>query len=284
MTGGTDAPTTPDVQPVEPVDPDDLAPEELSLAEGFAVLDEDTWAQMAADVLNKRRPPEKQFSGEQARARLRTTTISGVPIEALYTRPEGGRPLGRPGVMPFVRGSQVRTGAVDAWQLRQWHDDPDVTATRTAVLTDLERGATAIWLQLGADGVATDDLPGALEGVMLDLAPLYVSSHDDQIAAARALLGVWEDAGLEGFAVQGGLGLDRLGALALGHAEPEKREVIHLIRQCLGTYPSVRSLTVDATIHHDAGAGEVEELACAIATGVAYLRGLEESGRHLIWA
>ncbi|MCH8614173.1 methylmalonyl-CoA mutase family protein [Arsenicicoccus dermatophilus] len=259
-------------------DTETVVPPEIGLAEGFEVLDRAAWAAMAADVLNKRRPPDRRLTGEQAEVRLRTTTLSGIAIDALYTRPQEARPLGRPGVMPFVRGSSVRSGAVDAWQVRQWHDDPDLARGHRAVLTDLERGATALWLQLGADAIAIDDLGSMLDGVLLDLAPVCVSSHDDQIGAARALMALWARAGLEGFTVQGALGVDRLGAVALGQGAPPRTEVLRLVRDCLGSYPSVRSLTVDATIHHEAGGGEVEELACAVATGVAYLRGLEEFG------
>lgn len=263
---------------VEAIDPDDVVPEEIAFADGFDVLSRDQWADMAADVLNKRRPPDQRFTGEQAVSRLRTTTISGIAIDALYTADDQPGPLGRPGVMPFVRGSSVRTGAVDAWQVRQWHDDPDLGTGNKHVLTDLERGVTALWLQLGADGIDVQDLPAMLDGVLLDLAPIHVSSHDDQLGSARALMSLWQDAGLEGFSVQGGLGIDRLGAIALGQEEPSRREVLRVIRACLGTYPSVRSLTVNSTIYDEAGGGEVEELACAIATGVAYLRSLEESG------
>ncbi|MBC9956167.1 methylmalonyl-CoA mutase family protein [Yimella sp. cx-51] len=250
----------------------------LTLADGFPVLDHARWQHMAAAVLNRGRPDDKKLSGEQAQKRLRVTTPDGLEIDALYSAPADGRALGHPGVMPFVRGSSVRTGDSDAWQIRQWHDDPDPAASAKAVLADLQGGAHAVWMQLGADGITVDDLPTVLDGVHLEMAALHVSTADDQIAAARAAVDLWESKELEGFTVRGGLGIDRLGAIARGNAEPEKRDVLRLVRTCVGTYPTVRSLTVDATIYHEAGAGAVEEVACAIATGVAYLRGLEQSG------
>lgn len=267
-----------DTTDIDATDTVSTGAEPLNLADGFAVLDRARWQQMAAAVLNRGRPEDKQFTPEQAELRLQTTTPDGVEIDALYTRPDDAHGLGYPGVMPFVRGATVRATGTDSWQIRQWNDNPDPVATNKAILADLAGGAQATWLQVGADGVAAADLPAALDGVLPAVAPIYVSSHDDQIAAARALIGVWQTAGLEGFPVHGGLGVDRLGAIALGHAEPEKRDIVRLIRTCIGTYPSVRALTVDGTIYHNAGGGELEELACAIATGVAYLRGLEESG------
>ena len=56
----------------------------------------------------------------------------------------------------------------DGWDVRTWHADPD---PREAVLADLTNGATSIWLAVGAAGTAVTDLPKALDGVLLDLAP-----------------------------------------------------------------------------------------------------------------
>ena len=42
--------------------------------------------------------------------------------------------------------------------------------------------------------------------------------------------------------------------------------------------PGVRALTVDVLPYDDAGVGDVDQLAFAVATGVAYLRDLEAAG------
>ena len=47
---------------------------------------------------------------------------------------------------------------------------------------------------------------------------------------------------------------------------------------CADRYPHVRSVVVDALRYHEAGAADAEEVACATATGVAYLRLLTEAG------
>src|SRR5690606_30534548 len=43
-------------------------------------------------------------------------------------------------------------------------------------------------------------------------------------------------------------------------------------------FPGVTAITVDGTVWHEAGASDVEELALALATGVAYLRALTNAG------
>ena len=129
-------------------------------------------------VLNRGRPPGRELTTEQAISRLKTHTIDGLEIEPLYTREE--RDLGYPGVSPFVRGTTIKTGRMEAWDVRQLFENPDAAATRKEVLEDLERGVTSLWLRLGADGIAPADLAAALEGVQFDLAPVAVSSSDDQ--------------------------------------------------------------------------------------------------------
>ena len=94
--------------------------------------------------------------------------------------------------MPFTRGRALRDASLP-WDVRQLHDDPDPATTRTAVLDDLEHGVSSVWVHVGEDGVAVDDLAEALAEVRLDLAPVAVSSTTDQAPAARALLDVAAD-------------------------------------------------------------------------------------------
>ena len=88
-----------------------------------------------------------------------------------------------------TRGRALRDADVP-WDVRQVHDDPDAAATRKLVLADLENGVTSVWLHVGADGLAPSDVAEALADVRLDLAPVVVSSWDDQAAAADALYAV----------------------------------------------------------------------------------------------
>ena len=92
-----------------------------------------------------------------------THTYDGVNIQPLYT---SDTPVveGLPGVAPFVRGSRA-SGQLGGWDVRQYHADPDPVATNDAILADLERGVTSIWLRVGGNGVSVDDLERALEGV-----------------------------------------------------------------------------------------------------------------------
>lgn len=247
----------------------------LQLADQFATLTHEDWAALAAKALNRGRPQDRRLDARQAEQALRTRLVGGIDIEPLYEVDEV-RPLGRPGYMPFTRGSGLRDPE-QAWDVRALHDNPDKEACREAVLLDLDRGVTSIWVEVGAAAVAAADLAHVLADVMLDLAPVVVSSRDDQVAAATALRDVLqgEDAP-DG--VRGNLGIDPL-SLALRSGTPvDLGPVGQFAPACAAQLPGVRTLTVDTRAVHEAGASEIEELAFAVAAGVVYLRALESAG------
>ncbi len=245
------------------------APEGMSLAEGFEPRTHEEWQDLVAAVLNKRRPEGDRLDGPAAEAALRTVLEGGLTTEPLYLRED--RVLGAPGVMPFTRGRVLRD-AQTAWDVRQLHDDPDAARSRAAVLDDVEHGVTSVWVHLGPDGIAPADLSEVLADLRLDLAPVLVSSWTDQTAAARAALDLLTDGPTAG----GNLGLDPVGAAARTGGTPDLGPLADLVRAA-GRHEGWRALTVDATVLHDAGAGVVDALAAAVATGVQYLRHLESA-------
>lgn len=246
----------------------------LQLAGDFAAPTREQWEKEVLKVLNRRRPEGKELTIEQAMARLRFTTADGLSIEPLYTIDGDPEPLGYPGIMPFTRGTTVRAGS--GWDIRALHEDPDVAASNAAVLDDLQRGATSIWLRVGPDAIAPADVPRVLAGVRPELCAISVSAVEDQQAAAEALAAFFRAAG-HAADVVGNLGVDPLGAAALT-GEPADLGVLAPAVQAAREFPGVRALVVDALPYDDAGAGDVEVLAYALATGVAYVRALDAAG------
>lgn len=244
----------------------------MALAAHFPERTEAEWRTLVAGVVNKGRPEADHLGPEEAVASMRTSLEGGLTVEPLYTRPAQAAPLGLPGRMPFTRGRALRDPDVP-WDVRQLHDDPDAAATRAAVLADLESGVTSVWLHVGADGLAASDVAQALADVRLDLAPVVVSSWDDQVAAADALYAV-----LSGSAASSGnLGHDPLGAAARAGAPADLSPLGDAVRR-LAASSEVRAITVDTRPHAEAGAPVTDELGFALATGVAYLRHLESEG------
>ena len=246
----------------------------LLLAGDFAAPTREQWEAEVLKVLNRRRPEGKELSIDQAMKRLRTVTVDGLTIEPLYT--ESADPLGLPGAMPFTRGATVKSGEMSAWDVRALHEDPDVEFTHAQVVSDLERGVTSVWLRVGADGIPVDQVGAVLAGVDPSLAPIAGSSSDDQVAAAKALVSFFKDAGAA--TARGNLGLDALALAAVSGAAPDLTPHAEWVQAVLAELPGVRALTVDVLPYDNAGAGDVDQLAFAIATGVAYLRDLEAAG------
>ncbi|MDO5699416.1 MAG: methylmalonyl-CoA mutase small subunit [Dermatophilus congolensis] len=251
--------------------------EQLTLAGGFAPATDAAWEAEVLKVLNRGRPEDKQLTTEQGLKRLTSTTLDGIDVAPLYVASDDDAPLGYPGSMPFTRGSVVRTGEAVAWGVRQLHEDPDADVTRRAILDDLERGATSVWLRVDPDAIATDSLATVLADVQVDLAAARVFSRTDQDAAASALLSAITGSGADLATAKGNLGIDPLAFAALNGTEPDLGALKRWVDEVAGL-PGVTALTVETLPHHKAGASDAQELAFAIATGIAYLRALDEAG------
>ena len=253
------------------VSPEDAV---MKLADGFEEASFEQWRELAAGVLNKRRPEGHQLSGAEAEARLSTELPGGITVRPLYRAEDPAPSLGLPGAMPFTRGNGPRP-RLQPWDVRQLVESPDAAAARRAVLTDLDQGATSTWVQVGDGYVEPTELSSVLEDVMLDLAPVAVSSLGDQREAAEALLAVLERA--DQLAQGSNLGLDPIGQAAATGDPADLAGLTPFVRRGLAL-DGVRALVCDARVYHDAGATDVEEIALAAATGVAYVRALEADG------
>lgn len=252
-----------------------MSVESMTLAGEFPAQTHQDWQRLVAGVVNRTRAEEAKLEPAAAEASLRTTLTGGLIIEPLYSRPEQASPLGVPGAMPFTRGRAVRDPYLP-WDVRQVHDDPEVALTRAAILDDLEHGVSSVWLQVGADGLAPEAVAEALADVQLDLAPVVVSSWDAQGEAADALLAVLRQAPQ----ARGNLGHDPLGAAARTGSAAELGALGAAVTE-LAALPGVHAITVDARVYRDAGASAADEIAFAVATGIAYLRALVEAGVDL---
>ncbi len=171
------------------------------------------------------------------------------------------------------------------WDVRQRHSDPNPDVTREAVMADLENGVTSLWFTVGRGGLPLGSLDHVLRDVYLDLAPVVLDAGADTEPAAEEFFALIAGRGVPPESVLGNLGADPIGLRArtgdLGTGSPDVALVGRLARRCLREAPRVRAVTVDATVYHDAGGSDAEELGAALATGLAYLRALTGAGLDL---
>jgi len=209
--------------------------------------------------------------------RLVGKTADGIALEPLYREPDSNTATdlsGMPGAAPFVRGA-----GKSGWLIRQSFAHPDVERTNQDILADLQGGVGAIELVIDPDGrhgVAiknAGDLDHTLASVILEAAPV---SLDAGVSAENAAILLRDK--LKGVAVAGtAFNLDPLGTqLRTGADQSETALAAYLFAaQTTRDLPNARYLRVDARIVHEAGASEGQEIAYALHSGIAYLRGLE---------
>jgi methylmalonyl-CoA mutase len=208
-------------------------------------------------------------------SRLISKTYDGFDIEPLYAR-ASGKP-------------RAFRGAGD-WAATARVDHPDGKQANALALADLENGANGLHVAFagsaGAYGFGLSDaaqLAPALENVQLDAGLRIVfdlpGEADAIVAAIETLARGYEISKLDL-----SLGLDPLGAAALSGASLDWASAggaLAARAKILSGKGFGAILAADGRIVHAAGGSPAQELAYALAAGVAYLRALEGGGLSL---
>jgi methylmalonyl-CoA mutase len=214
-------------------------------------------------------------------ARLESRTHDAIPIEPLYPRAL---------FAPLVAG---RTPGAP-WTLLQRVDHPDPTAANAQALDDLNNGATGLVLVFAGSvsasgfGIAgeTAAIARALDGVQYDAGitldldlppfarevPLRVAEAVKQRSLPAAANIRFDYDPVTAFAISGKAPLPWNGIA------PLMTKLIHTLAEDGFKGPFACG---DGRVIHDAGGSEVQELAYALASAVAYLRALEANGMAL---
>ncbi|WP_330237715.1 methylmalonyl-CoA mutase small subunit [Streptomyces sp. NBC_00525] len=248
----------------------------LSLAAGFPDPAHEQWQSLVEGVLRK---SGKDVSGPAAEEALSTTVEDGLITRPLYTSRDDAPDAGLPGFAPFTRGGKPEGCTANGWGVRQRHACTDPVRLNEAVLTDLENGVTSLWLAVGGSGgVPVSGLERALDGVLLDLAPVVLDAGAELDAAAAELLRLHALRGTPAGQVRGSLGADPFGLAAREGTAADPADAVRWALRCAEEYPALRAVVVDAMPYHEAGGSAAQELGASLATGVAYLRALTEAG------
>ncbi len=249
----------------------------IALAGGFEPANYDTW----------RRLVEKALQGADFDRKLIARTADGLHINPLYTRADALSlaQAAVPGAAPFTRGTK-REAAGLGWQIHQRVVAPDAGTANAVILEELEGGASGVVLQIagpGQTGIAIEsasDMAAALAGVYLDYAPVQLCAGIGGLEAARHFLGALKLLKAEPGEARSFLNIDAIGTLArFGTAgAPIKQalgDAVRLAGEVRASGTNLAGVLVDATVPHEAGASEAQELAYLAATLTAYLRAFE---------
>jgi methylmalonyl-CoA mutase len=241
----------------------------FALAAGFAAPDSADWEQLALKAL-KGAPLE----------RLTRTTPDGIAYKPLYTAAD---------VEALPPAFPARSASRDpwlAWDIRQAFGRPDAATTNAEILTDLQRGVSSLELLVAGrtrPGLSLDGIGRALDGVLLDLAPVALNAGGSGLAAAQALAQVYQERGASPDAARPVFNLDPVsawlmeGALA-APAEEALAQAAAFAAGPAAAWPLAKVMRASGRTVHEAGASPAEELAVMLASAVMQLRALEAAG------
>src|SRR4051812_23084729 len=240
--------------------------EELRLAADFAPATQDDWRKLVDGVL-KGAPFEKLVS----------KTYDGIKIDPIYVRAKGAAPIaGRAAATP--------------WQIMQRIDHPYAAQANAQALHDLENGATGLEFEFaggpGARGFGIADasretLARLCDGIYFDAGvTLALNPVLGRENAGENLADIIEARKIDPAAVDLHFNYQALSTIAVrGNAaaswaefeKPFGNVVAGLIKRGFkGPFA-----LADGRPVHDAGGSDAQELAFALAAGLAYLRALE---------
>lgn len=239
--------------------------EDRPLAELFEPATQERWREAVQAALK----------GGDFEKRLVSKTADGLRIEPLYPAAE---PIAQP----------VR--APGPWRLSQRVDHPDFDKAAAQALLDLEGGADSLTLvhseAPGARGFglpigSVADLDAALDNVLLTIIALRLDAGPKGFETAEHLKALVEKRGDDPAELDIDLGLDPIGLYAAtGRLPADWQPKLAKAAKDFEGYRG-RIALADPRPYHEAGASEVQELAVALATAVAYLRALESGGISL---
>ncbi|WP_165191352.1 methylmalonyl-CoA mutase family protein [Caulobacter soli] len=235
------------------------------LAQDFGPPDASKWMALV----------EKTLKGQAFDDALVTKTPDGIAIKPLYMAADG-----------VVVARDLRARDADRpWDLRMRSAHPDPRQTAAEIMKDLEGGAASVLLAIdptGANGVAVgsaQDLAQALNGVMLDLAPVALDAGFLGPRAADWLGALAKSAPNAPLAFH----MDPLTAFAQTGASPGPIEG-HLISAAMvgtrlaQTYAKASLFLATGRAAHEAGGSNTEELAVMAACALAYAKALVRAG------
>jgi methylmalonyl-CoA mutase len=237
----------------------------LPLADDFAPPAREDWLRLV----------EKTLKGETFDDALVRKTPDGLTIQPLYTAESA------PDVVRDLRARD----ADRPWDLRMRVAHPDPGQAGAEGLKDLESGAASLLLALdptGRAGVAVgsaEDLDKALDGVLLDLAPVALDAGYLGPRAADWLGALAKAAPNAPLAFH----MDPLTTFAATGASPGPIESHIVSAATVGarlsaTYARASLFLATGRAAHEAGGSNTEELALMAASAVAYARALVRAG------
>jgi methylmalonyl-CoA mutase len=254
-----------------------------------------------------RKAAEATLKGAPFEKKLVTKTYEDIDLQPMYRQEdiEGLSHLDSlPGFGPYVRSTSTLSYVGKPWDVSQEIACSTPEEFNNALLSDMERGQNSVNLivdratlvgidadgapagDVGRGGVSissVEDLATALKGIDLEKTPIYIQASTSSLAFTALLIALVRRKGQAADKLQGCVGMDPLGILAVEGALARPVEEIYDVMAKLtawasGHAPQLQTITVQGYPYNDGGASATQELAFTLATGVEYLREMLKRG------
>ncbi len=238
------------------------------------------------------------------------TTISGTPVERLYTPVDVqgidyDRDLGYPGLFPFTRGVQPTMYRGRFWTMRQYAGFGDAKGTNERYRYLLEQGQTGLSVafqlptqagydsdhplsmgEVGKVGVAIDhidDMKILFDRIPLDKVTTSMTMNAPAAVLLSMYLAIAEEQGVPWDKVGGTVQNDVLKEIICRgqYIYPPKqtmRLTVDLIEFCQKYVPRWNSISISGYHIRESGSTAAQEMAFTLADGIAYTRACIERG------
>lgn len=241
----------------------------FALGDTFPEATHSTWRELA----------EKALKGRDFEKRLVAKSRDGLLLQPVYPEATAG-------------AASQRQHPDRPWTLSQRVDHPDPTAAAEQALVDLEGGANGLTICFPASqpahgfGVACEtvaELDASLKGVGLDMISVRLEPAPAGRINAATFAALVETRGADPSKLDVSFGLDPLGSLVtLGGFSADWSEVSNRLADSMNALTAAGFkgpfFECDTRPYHNAGATESQELATALALGIAYWRALTKQG------
>jgi len=215
----------------------------------------------------------KSLRGE-ALSSLSNTTLNGLLISPLYSdRPEATE--------------KIPPSPLQRWDNRLAVLGNNAKAQNKSLLAGLSGGISSAQIRLDCPEIKspinTHALPTVLKAVQLDIVPLSVMAGSQFTKAAEQIESIWSDQNINAATAVANFNADPVGSLAAaGELPTELDELLADMTQLAGrvhnTFPLAKTVCVNSTSYHNAGASVEQELTASLSTAALYMQSMLDAG------
>jgi methylmalonyl-CoA mutase N-terminal domain/subunit len=231
------------------------------------------------------------------------TTLSGVPLEALYGPDDAPvdveRDLGLPGQFPFTRGVHPTMYRGRLWTMRQFAGFGTASQTNQRFKFLLEHGQTGLSVafdfptlmgydsdhayalgEVGQVGVAIaslEDMETLMDGIPMDRVSTSMTINGPAPILLAFYIACGEKRGIDPKLLRGTVQNDILKEYQAQHAwlvpaEPALRMITDVMGYCAEHVPQWNTISISGYHIREAGSTAAQELAFTLANGMEYVR------------